>query len=65
VNAYDVDLNPGGAPNTVHPGIVVNMPAVKLAPEAGPECSAKITSTNRSVTLGTGSELILTMLGPR
>jgi hypothetical protein len=37
------------------------MPDVKLEPEGGPECSAKITSTNRSVTLGTGSELILTM----
>jgi tetratricopeptide (TPR) repeat protein len=64
INDYDMDLNPGGPPKTVHPGIVVNMPAVKLEPEAGPACSAKITSTNRSVTLGTGSEFILTMLGP-
>jgi len=64
VNAYDVDLNPGGAPHTVHPGIVVNMPAVKLEPEAGPACSARISSTNRNVTLGTGTELILTMLRP-
>jgi hypothetical protein len=65
INAYDLDLNPGGAPHTVHPGIVLNIPAVKLEPEGGPGCSAKITSTNRSVTLGTGSLLILTMSGPQ
>jgi tetratricopeptide (TPR) repeat protein len=62
VNDNDTDLNPGGPPKTVHPGIVANMPAVKLEPEAGPSCSARITSTNHSVTMGTGSELILTML---
>jgi hypothetical protein len=61
LNGMDENLNPGGPPHTVHPGIVVNMPAVKLDPEGGPECSAKITSTSRSVTLGTGSELIFTM----
>jgi tetratricopeptide (TPR) repeat protein len=62
VNVYDLNLNPNGPPHTVHPGIVVNMPAVKLEPEGGPECSAKITSTKNSVTLGTGTELILTMM---
>jgi hypothetical protein len=61
LNGLDENLNPGGPPHTIHPGIVVRMPDVKLEPEGGPECSAKITSTNRSVTLGTGSELILTM----
>ncbi len=61
INAYDLNLNPGGTPHTVHPGIVVNMPTVKLEPEGGPGCSARITSTNRSIQLGAGSELILTM----
>jgi hypothetical protein len=37
------------------------MPKVKLEPEAGQGCSAKITSTNHSVQLGTGTELILLM----
>ena len=62
LNGMDENLTPGSAPHTVHPGIVVNMPTVKLEPEGGPECSAKITSTSRSITLGTGAELILTML---
>jgi hypothetical protein len=64
LNGLDENLSPGGAPHTVHPGIVVNMPTVKLEPEGGPGCSARITSTNRSVQLGAGSELILTMSAP-
>jgi len=60
-NGYDDSLNPGGAPHTIHPGIVVNMPRVKLEPQGGPGCSARITSASRSVQLGPGSELILTM----
>jgi hypothetical protein len=60
-NGRDDNLNPGGRPNTVHPGIVLRMPKVKLEPQAGPGCSTRITSTNRSVQLGPGSELILLM----
>jgi hypothetical protein len=41
----------------------VRMPDVKLEPEGGPNCSAKITRANHSVQFGVGSELILTMLG--
>ena len=63
-NALDMELNPGGPPHTVHPGIVVRMPGAKLEPEGGPGCSARITSTNRSVQLGVGSELILTLSEP-
>ena len=61
VNANDENLNPGGAPHTVHPGVVVNMPDVKLEPDGGPGCSARISGPRRSIQLGTGSELILTM----
>lgn len=64
VDGADEDLNPGGAPHTVHPGIVVRMPHAKLEPEGGPGCSARITSTNHNIELGAGSELILTMMGP-
>ena len=64
LNGLDENLTPGSAPHTVHPGIVVNMPAVKLEPEGGPGCSAKITSTSRSVSLGAGTELILMMYAP-
>jgi tetratricopeptide (TPR) repeat protein len=60
-NPFDDNLNPGGPPRTIHPGIVIRMPKIKLEPEGGPGCSARFTSTDRSVQLGTGSELILTM----
>ena len=61
-NGRDDNLNPGGPPQTVHPGIVVRMPKVKLEPEGGPGCSARISSSDRSVELGSGVELILTVL---
>jgi tetratricopeptide (TPR) repeat protein len=64
VNADDENLNPGGPPHTVHAGIVVNMPAVKLEPQGGPGCSSRMTAPNRSIELGAGSELILTILAP-
>lgn len=57
----DENLNPGGPSKTVHPGIVVGDKGIKLAPEAGPQCSALLTSTDSSVHLGLGSEFILTM----
>lgn len=57
----DENLNPGGPRDTVHPGIVLGARGTKLTPEAGPECSALLTSTESSVHLGLGSEFILTM----
>lgn len=64
VNVYDMDLNPGGSPHTVQPGIVLNEPTLKLQPEQGPGCSTKLVSSGHSVTLGTGSQLILTLMVP-
>jgi hypothetical protein len=64
INLSDENLNPGGAPHTIHPGIVVRMPNVKLEPEGGPACSARISGPVHSIQLGTGSELILTLMGP-
>jgi hypothetical protein len=58
-NGLDLELNPGGPPHTVRPGIVVGIPKVKLEPQGGPGCSARMTSTERSIQLGTGSELLL------
>jgi len=58
-NLGDFDLNPGGAADTVHPGVVVGMPKVKLELTGGPACSARITSTDSSVRLITGSQMIL------
>lgn len=59
--AADDNMKPGVAPNTVHPGIVAGIPHLKLIPEGGPQCSAMLTSEQRSVHLGTGTEFILTM----
>ena len=64
VNVNDLDLNPGGPPHTVEPGIVLNQPSLKLQPEQGPSCSTKLVSTAHSVTLGVGSQLILAMMVP-
>jgi tetratricopeptide (TPR) repeat protein len=58
----DDNLNPGGPPKTVHAGIVVRMPKVKLEPEGGPGCSARFSSSDRSVQLAPGAELILTVV---
>jgi hypothetical protein len=43
--------------------LVVGMSNLKLEPEGGPGCSARISSTNRDVELQTGVELILMMYG--
>jgi tetratricopeptide (TPR) repeat protein len=59
--AIDDNMKPGVAPETVHPGIVAGIPHLKLIPEGGPQCSAMLTSEQRSVHLGTGTEFILTM----
>jgi hypothetical protein len=54
-------LNPGGPPNTVHPGIVVGMKSVKLKPQGGPGCSALLSSSERSIQLAAGTLLILVL----
>jgi len=64
-NALDMELNPGGPPHTVHPGIVVGIPNLKLEPTAGPECSDKMTSTSSKIQLSPGSELILALTETR
>lgn len=64
-NAVDLELNPGGPPHTVRPGIVVGVPNLKLEPTAGPECSDKMTSTSSKIQLGTGSELLLAVTQTR
>lgn len=64
-NAVDMDLNPGGPPHTVKPGVVIGIPNLKLEPTAGPECSDKMTSTSSKIQLGSGSELILALTQTR
>jgi len=64
-NALDMELNPGGPPNTVQAGIVVGVPKLKLEPTAGPSCSDKLTSTDSKIQLGPGSELLLALTETR
>jgi hypothetical protein len=60
-SALDENLNPGGAPHTIHPGIVVGVKDLKLQPTAGPQCSDKISTNGNRIQLASGSELILAM----
>lgn len=64
-NALDLELNPGGPPHTVHPGIVVGVPRLKLEPTAGTECSDKLTSADSKTQLAPGSEFILAVTQTR
>jgi len=62
VGDFDDNLNPGGPPHTIHPGIVTGYPKVKLDPVGGPGCGVKFTSTEPNVRLWVGSELLLAMM---
>jgi tetratricopeptide (TPR) repeat protein len=57
----DYNLNPGGPPKTVHIGAVDGIPQLKLESQGGPGCSARISSTERSIHLGVGAQFILSM----
>jgi tetratricopeptide (TPR) repeat protein len=61
VDASEENLIASNLPRTIHPGIVIGLPHLKLEPQGGPACSSRITSTDPSVRLGVGSELFLTM----
>ena len=58
--ALDVNLNPDGPPHTIHPGIAAGLPKLKLEPLGGASCSARFTTTEHSVKLGAGAQLLLT-----
>ncbi|MBS1804259.1 MAG: hypothetical protein JST28_12900 [Acidobacteria bacterium] len=58
---FDEDLNPGGPPHTIRPGIVVGIKNLKLEPTRGVECSDRISTENNHLVLASGSQLILAM----
>jgi hypothetical protein len=60
-DAFDEELNPGGPPHTIHPGVVVGIKDIKLEPTAGPECSDKISTEGNRLQLASGSEFILAL----
>lgn len=65
MDGYDPRLSHGGKPFMVHPGAVIGLPELQLDPVGGPACSARISSTKRSVQLGTNTELILALTQAR
>ena len=60
-NLDDNSAAPELAPALIHPGSVSGLPHLKLTPEGGPQCSALLTSQERSVHLASGTELIMTV----
>jgi hypothetical protein len=52
-------LNPGGSSHSIRPGVVLGFKNVKLEPQGGPQCSAKLTSTERNIELSPGSILLM------
>jgi hypothetical protein len=59
----DAQLNPGGAPHTVKPGVVLGYKNLKLEPQGGPQCSARMTSTDKNIQLTQGAVLLLAVPG--
>lgn len=66
-DGYDPKIMEALTPSIVQPGLVVGVSQLQLQPTSGPECSARITSSARSVQLGRGTELILApyAIGPK
>lgn len=62
-SGHDAQFNPGGPPNTVKPGVVVGFKNLKLEPQGGPQCSAKMTSTDKNIQLAQGAILLLAVPG--
>jgi hypothetical protein len=58
---FDEELNPGGPPHTIHPGIVVGIKNVTLQPTQGVQCSDRISTDGNRLQLASGSQLILAM----
>lgn len=57
-NGYDANLSPV-SPARVSPGSVFGFKNLKLEPQAGPQCSARFTSTSSNLALPPGTVLLL------
>jgi Tfp pilus assembly protein PilF len=53
---YDANLS---IPNTIRPGVVLGVSRIRLEPQGGPGCSSRLSSDNRTIQLGPGTELVL------
>ncbi len=59
-SGYDAKLNPA-EPTFLRPGSVLGFKSLKLDPQGGPRCSARITSTDRDLVLPPGTILLLAL----
>jgi hypothetical protein len=58
-NGYDPKLGSGASSHAIRPGVVFGYKNLKLEPQGGPQCSAKLTSTERNIELAPGAILLL------
>jgi hypothetical protein len=58
----DNAVEPDYLPSPVHPGLVSRMPNIRLQPDGGPQCSARISDPDHTVELVKGTALIFTRL---
>jgi hypothetical protein len=58
-NGYDARQTSGSSHGGIHPGAVFGYKNVKLEPQGGPQCSAKLTSTEKNIELAPGAVLLL------
>ncbi|MFC5862499.1 hypothetical protein ACFPT7_09380 [Acidicapsa dinghuensis] len=59
MNYLDLNLNPGGMPHTVHPGIVLRIPKLQIGVGEGPSCSDRLTTTDSILRLAPGTVFLL------
>jgi hypothetical protein len=57
-SGYDANLR-AALPSTVQPGYVAGFRNLRLDPQGGPQCSAKLVSTDRNLVLTPGTVLLL------
>ena len=55
----DLNLNPGGLPHTIHPGIVVRIPKLQIEVGGGPGCSDRLTTTDSILRLAPKTVFLL------
>jgi hypothetical protein len=61
----DTNLNAVDLPKNIQYGMVIDFPKMKLEPQAGPGCSARLTSSEHTIHLGVGATLILAITSPQ
>lgn len=57
-DGYDAKRNAVSS-HAIRPGVVLGFKNVKLEPQGGPQCSAKLTSTERNIELAPGAMLLM------